>query len=64
MEKKTIKFDDWPLELCLHLTGAEAWKIQAFIHSYRRCFAFSLQDLKGYKEKPIHIQLDDGHLIF
>ena len=33
-----------PLELGPHLTGAEARKIQAFIRSYCRCFAFSLQD--------------------
>ena len=64
MEKETTEFDDWPLELGPHLTGAEARKVRAFIRSYRRCFAFSLQDLEGYKGKPIHIQLEDDHPIF
>ena len=64
MEWETTKFDDWPLELGPHLTGAEARKVQAFIYSYHRCFAFSLQDLEGYKEKSIHIQLEDNHPIF
>ena len=64
VEKETTKFDDWPLELGPHLTGAEARKVRAFIRSYRRCFAFSLQDLEGYKGKPIHIQLEDDHPIF
>ena len=64
MERKTTKFDVWPLELGPHPTSAEAWKVRAFIRSYRRCFAFSLQDLEGYKGKPIHIQLEDDHPIF
>ena len=64
VEKETTKFDDWPLELGPHLTGAEARKVRAFIRSYRRCFVFSLQDLEGYKGKPIHIQLEDDHPIF
>ena len=64
MERETTKFDDWPLELSPHLTGVDAWKVQAFIRLYRRCFDFSLQDLEGYKEKPIHIQLEDDHPIF
>jgi hypothetical protein len=61
---ETTEFDDWPLELGLHLTGAEARNVRAFIRSYRRCFSFSLQDLGGYKGKPIHIQLEDDHPIF
>ena len=64
VERETTKFDDWPLELGPHVIGIEAWKVRAFIRSYRRCFAFSLQDLKGYKNKPIHIQLEDDHPIF
>jgi hypothetical protein len=64
VERETTEFDDWPLELGPHLTGAEARKVRAFIRSYRRCFAFSLQDLEGYKRKPIHIQLEDDHPIF
>ena len=64
MERETIKFDDWPLELGPHVIGAEARKIHAFIRSYRRCFTFSLQDLEGYKRKSIHIQLEDNHPIF
>ena len=52
VERVTTKFDDWPLELSLHLTGAEAQKVQAFIHSYHNLFlAFKI--LKGIK--PIHI---------
>jgi len=27
-------------------------------------FAFSLQDFEGYRDKPIHIQLEDDHRIF
>ena len=49
--------------IAVHLTSAKAQKIQAFIHSYRKCFVFSLQDLEGYKRKPIHIQLEDDHPI-
>jgi hypothetical protein len=64
VERETTEFDDWPLELGPHLTGVEARKIRAFIRSYHRCFAFSLQDLEGYKRKPIHIQLEDDHPIF
>ena len=56
IEMETTKFDDWPFELGPHLTSAEARKVRAFICSYRRCFIFSLQDLEGYKEKPIHVQ--------
>ena len=44
--------DDWPLKLGPHLTGAEARIIRAFICSYHRCFAFSLQDLEGYLGNP------------
>ena len=64
VEKETTEFDDWPLELGPHLTGAEARRVRAFIRSYRGCFAFSLQDLEGYRGKPIHIQLEDDHPIF
>ena len=59
MEKDTIEFDDWPLELGPHLSGAEARKVRVFIRLYRRCFAFSLQDLEGYKRK-IHPHLVGG----
>ena len=64
MERKTIKFDGWPLELDPHLIGVESWKIQAFIRSYYSYFVFSLQDLEDYKGKPIHIQLEGDHPIF
>ena len=64
VERETTKFEDWPLELGPHLTGAEAQKIRAFICLYYKCFVFSLQDLKGYEAKPIHIQLVDNHFIF
>ena len=64
VERETTEFDDWPLELGPRLTVAEARKVRAFIRSYCRCFAFSLQDLEGYKGKPIHIQLEDDHPIF
>ena len=64
VERETTKFDNWSLELGLHLTSVEARKVRAFIRSYRSCFAFSLHDLKGYKGKPIHIQLEDNHPIF
>lgn len=64
VEKKTTEFDDWPLQLGLHIIGAETQKVRAFIRSYCRCFVFSLKDLEGYREKPIHIQLEDDHLIF
>ena len=52
---ETTEFDNWPLELGPHLTGAEAQRVRAFICTYRGCFAFSLEDLEGYKGKPIHI---------
>ena len=64
MKRETTEFDDWPLELGPHLIGAKARKIRVFICSYRRCFAFSLQDLENYKGKSIHIQLEDDHPIF
>ena len=78
VEKETTKFDDWPLELGPHFTGAEARTLigtrsyQASApkrgltdtRSYRRCFVLSLQDLEVYKRKPIHIQLEDYHHIF
>ena len=64
VERETTKFDDWPLELCPHIIGIEVWKVRAFIRSYRRCFIFNLQDLEGYKGKPIHIHLEDDHRIF
>ena len=64
LEKEITKFYDWSLELGPRLTSAEAWKVRAFMRSYSRCFAFSLQDLEGYEGKPIHIQLEDNHPIF
>ena len=64
VQKETIEFDNWPLELGPHLTSVEARKVRAFICSYRRCFAFSLHDLESYEGKSIHIQLEDDHLIF
>ena len=64
VEKESTEFDDWPLDIGPHLTGAEARRVRAFIRSYRSCFAFSLQDLEGYTGKPIHIQLEDDHPIF
>jgi hypothetical protein len=64
VERETTKFDDWPLELGPHFTRNEARNVRAFIRSYCRCFSFSLQDLEGYKGKPIHIQLEDDHPIF
>jgi hypothetical protein len=64
VERDTIKIDDWPLELGPHLIGAKAQKTRVFIRSYCRCFAFIFQDLKSYKEKFIHIQLEDDHPIF
>ena len=64
VKKETTEFDDWPLELGPHLTGAEARRVRDFIRSYRSCFAFSLEDLEGYRGKPIHIQLEDDHPIF
>ncbi len=45
-------------------TGVEARKVQAFIRSYRACFAFKLTDLEGYKGKLVRIQLEDDHPIF
>lgn len=47
-----------------HLTGAEARRVRALICSYRGCFAFSLEDLEGYRGKPIHIQLEDDRPCF
>ena len=64
VKKETTKFDDWPLDLGPHFTSAKIRKVQTIIHSYRSCFAFSLQDLEGYKGKSIHIQLEDDHPIF
>jgi hypothetical protein len=64
VERETTKLDDWPLEIGPHLTSDEARKVQMFICLYRRCFALSLQDLEGYKRNPIHIQLEDNHIIF
>jgi hypothetical protein len=63
MKKETTKFDDWPIEVEPKLTGAEVQKIRAFIRSYRNYFAFSLQDLEGYKGKHVRIQLEDDHPI-
>ena len=63
-EKKTIKFNDWLLELGPKLTGATAQKIQVFIRLYCSCFVFKLEDLEGYRRKYIHIQLEDDHPIF
>ena len=60
VEKKSSYFDKWPLELGSHVSGAEALKVRVFIHSSCRCFAFSLQDLEGYKEKSIYIQLENN----
>ena len=62
--EESTEFDDWPMELGPHLTCAEARRIRALIRSYRSCFAFSLEDLEGYRRKPIHIQLEDDHPIF
>ena len=42
VERETIEFDNWPLELGPHLIGIEARKVRAFIRLYRRYFAFSL----------------------
>lgn len=39
-------------------------KVWACICSYPSCFAFSLDDVKGYKGRPIHILFEDDHLIF
>ena len=64
MKKETTKFDDWPLELGPHFTSTKARKVRTFIRSCRKCFVFSLHDLESYKEKPIHIQLEDDHPIF
>ena len=49
--RETTEFDNWPLELGPYLISAKAHKVRAFIRLYRRCFAFSLQDLEGYKRK-------------
>ena len=64
VEKESTEFDDWPLELGPHLTGAEARRVRAFIRSYRSCFAFSLQDLEGYRGNSVHIHLEDDPPIF
>jgi len=64
VEKKITEFDNWPLELGPNLTSAEARRVRAFICLYRSCFAFSFQDLEGYKGKPVHIHLEDDHPIF
>ena len=56
VKMETTEFDDWPLELGPHLTGAKARRVRAFICAYCGCFAFSLVGLEGYKAKPIHIQ--------
>ena len=61
---ETTEFNDSPLELGPHLTGTEARKVRAFIRAYSSCFAFSLEDLEGYKGKPIHIWFEDDHPIF
>ena len=62
--EKIIKCNDWPLELNLHLTSVRTQKVRAFIRLYRRCFTYSHQDLEGYKEKTIHIQLEDDNPFF
>ena len=54
LEKETTKFDDWPLELGPHLTSVEVRKVRTFIRSYRRCFAFSLQDPRSVGGQPSH----------
>ena len=56
--------EDWEMDIGMGLTGAEARRVQAFIRSYRACFAFKLIDLEGYKGKPVRIQLEDDHLVF
>ena len=61
---ETKEFDDWPLELGPYLTGAKTQRVRAFIRAYRGCFATSLEDLKGYKGKHFHIQLEVDHPIF
>ena len=38
--------------------------MQAFIRSYRACFAFKLIELEGYRGKPVRIQLEDDYPIF
>ena len=52
VKRETTKFDDWPLALGFHLTGAEARKVRAFIRMYHRYFIFSLDDIEGYKRNP------------
>nr|PNR53911.1 hypothetical protein PHYPA_007586 [Physcomitrium patens] len=39
-------------------------RIEAYILLYYNFFAFSLEDLEGYKGKSIHIQLKDDYSIF
>jgi hypothetical protein len=48
VEMETTELDDWTLKLGFYLTGAEAQKVRAFIRLYRRCFAFSLEDLENH----------------
>ena len=55
---------DWEMNIGLGLTGAEARRVQAFIRSYRACFAFKLTELEGYKGKPVKIQLEDDYPVF
>lgn len=55
---------DWEMDIGMGLTGAQAWKVQAFICSYRASFAFKFIDFEGYKGKPVRIQLVDDHPIF
>ena len=56
MERETTKFHEWPSKLGPHFIGVEIRKVKAFICSYGRCFASSLENVEGYKGKPIHIQ--------
>jgi hypothetical protein len=46
------------------LQGVETQNLQAFICSSKDFFALKLIYLKGYKGKPIQIQLEDYHLFF
>ena len=56
--------EDWEMDIGMGLTGAEARKVQAFIRSYRSCFAVKLTDLEGYRGRPVRIQLEDDHPVF
>ena len=56
--------DKWEMDVGLGLTGAEARKVRAFLRSYKACFAFKLEDLEGYKGRPVRIQLEDDHPVF